>query len=249
MWKSGVLFLLAVAFIYGQIGKDLLLPDSVHVVGVVVDSEGEPIAKARIDHSNDYPKGLETDADGRFELVTRAPAVVVRKQGYRSQAARTQDAKELRIALEGSGEGSSYPVCLKNRSYVGIKGWLAEFRFPRVSNVRASKQSADIDYGIRAYFVETKSGPEGIRHGSGPQWSAGMPFNEDVWGSVAYQETTYDFNGIMIIDARGRYADGTRWRYLGKKGESASYSGVDAKTARILDQVLDGGCVQPAAVK
>ncbi|MCC6264879.1 MAG: carboxypeptidase regulatory-like domain-containing protein [Bryobacterales bacterium] len=248
MWKFGVLLLFAVALVHGQIGKDLLLPDAVRVAGVVVDSEGKPIAKAQIDHSNDYTQAHETDADGRFELVTRAPVVVVRKQGYRSQAARTQDAKELRIALEGSGEGSSYPICPKNRSYAGIGVW-ATLHFPRVPHVKVSRQRADIDYVARDYYIKTESGPRGIRHGSGPMWGFGIPFNEDVWGSVEYLETTYDFNGVTIIDARGQHADGTRWRYLGMVGESAFYSGVDAKTSRILDQVLDGGCMEPASVR
>lgn len=63
--------------------------------------------------------------------------------------------------------------------------------------------------------------------------------------SVEYEETTYDFEGLPIIDARGQLPDGQWWRYLGKFGESASYSGVDPAAAKVLDTVLDGACAKP----
>ncbi len=81
-------------------------------------------------------------------------------------------------------------------------------------------------------------------HGSGPLWSFGTPSDRDVWGSAKYEEVTYDVGGLTVIDARGQLPNGNRWRYLGKFGESASYSGIDGATAKILDQFLDGACLK-----
>ena len=88
------------------------------------------------------------------------------------------------------------------------------------------------------------NGVKGIRHGSGPNWSFGTPSDTDVWASVTYEETTFDFTSQTIIDARGQFSNGKRWRYLGTFGESASYADVDGPTAKILDQFLDGACLK-----
>jgi len=59
--------------------------------------------------------------------------------------------------------------------YEGIQGSGASFHFPRISDVKASRQGADTDYGARSYDIDTKQEPKGIRHGSGPLWSFGTP--------------------------------------------------------------------------
>jgi hypothetical protein len=74
-------------------------------------------------------------------------------------------------------------------------------------------------------------------------WSFGIPSALEAWQSVEYDEATYTNGNIAIIDARGQAANGKRWRYPGKFGESADYSDVDEPTARILDRVLDGACL------
>ena len=41
----------------------------------------------------------------------------------------------------------------------------------------------------------------------------------------------------------GEFANGRRWRSLGRFGETATYSDVDPATAKILDQLLDSACI------
>lgn len=247
MWRFALGIALAVACVHGQPIESLLLPQGRHIVGMVVDPDGTPVAEARIDHSGVRGRPTQTNAEGRFELDTRAPIVVIRKAGFRSELVRTQNAMPVRVTLHKLGDGQHFPICAKTGSYEGIDGWGASFQFPRVSGVKASPQGRDSDYASRDYFVETKSGPKGIRHGSGPMWSFGIPVDQDVWRSVDYEEITYDFDGRTILDARGRMSKGNRWRYLGKFGESAWFSDVDEATAKILDMVLDGACVKPTA--
>lgn len=116
-------------------------------------------------------------------------------------------------------------------------------RFPRVAGVKASRQGRDIDYTSRAYFVKTKAGPQSILHGQGSTWTLGAPADRIVWSSVEYEETLYDRKGTFFLDARGKFPNGLRWRYLGTIGESATYDNANEASARVLDQVLDGACV------
>ena len=161
----------------------------------------------------------------------------------------TQDAKDLRITLRKFDEERLFPTCSKTRPYIGIDGWGATLQFQQVNDVKASRQGQDLDYGARSYYIETKAGPKGIRHGSGPLWSFGMPSDQDIWRSVKYEEATYDFGGLTITDARGELSNGQWWRFLGKFGESASYSDVDEATAKILDGFLDTACSKSISVR
>jgi hypothetical protein len=97
---------------------------------------------------------------------------------------------------------------------------------------------------IRNYYVKTNRGPQGIRHGSGPMWSFGTPSDLDVWRSVKYEAVMYKVADWSIIDARGQFGNGNRWRNLVTFGESASYSDVDEETAKTLDRFLDGACLK-----
>jgi hypothetical protein len=92
MWKIVLQIILAVGCMRAQ---DLLLPQARHIVGTVVDQEGKPVVEASIGHPNDFRQTHQTDSAGRFEVDTRAPALVVRKAGFRSELVRTQDGAEV----------------------------------------------------------------------------------------------------------------------------------------------------------
>jgi hypothetical protein len=249
MWRIALSAILVLASAQAETVQNLLLPDARHIGGLVVDVEGKPIAEAQIDHSN--RRGLHrTDSDGKFEMDTRAPALVVRKVGFRSELVRTQTGAEVTVVLRKLSQGRTLPICSNSRHYEGIDGWTtSSLRFPRISGVKVSRQGHDVDYGIRSYYVETEQGRKGIRHGSGLMWSSGTPLDEDVWRSVKYEEDMFDVEGVTIIDARGQMANGDHWRSLGKVFESASYRDVDEETAKILDKVLDGACLKSAKPK
>ena len=158
---------------------------------MVVDSEGKPVAEARIEHSNDRRQANQTDANGRFELDTRAPIIVIRKAGFPGELVRTQDETELRVTLRKPTGNQTFPACSNNGQYEGIEGWAASFRFAMVSGINASKQGQDIDYGARSYYIDTDRGAKSIGHGSGPMWSFGMPLDRDVWRSVTCEGQLY----------------------------------------------------------
>jgi hypothetical protein len=121
--------ILTVSCLQGQPLGSLLLPEAHHIVGTVIDSEGKPVAEARIDHSNDHLKAHQTDPSGRFELDTRAPAIVIRKTGFRSELVRTPDAGGVRVTLRKLTDTKPFPSCSKTGAYVGIRGWEIHFSF------------------------------------------------------------------------------------------------------------------------
>ena len=215
----------------------------VHITGFVVDLSGNPVQGAAIVHAGRTMP--VTDAEGRFEVDTSAPAFVVRKSGFRSEFVRTNGANVPRITIQQLKETLTFPTC-SGGSLIGIKGWQSRFRFAKVRGVIAGPLGRDADYGQRFYSIETRQGRKSIWHGSGPSWGAGLPSDEFVWQSLKYDETVYAGGNEGILDARGEFANGNRWRSLGKFGETAVYSDVDEATARILDRFLDRACLSPA---
>jgi len=234
--------LLTAVLLCAQAYRDLLLPQTRTFSGTVSDADGKPIIGARIEHSDNHLETVQTDATGKFNLHTRAPAVVIRKAGYRSQWLLTTDISEVPIKLRPGDSNAQIRVCPRAEPCESITGWGAEFCFPRVPGVTASPQGQDIDYGIRGYVIDNSKA--GITHGSGGMWSIGLPFDTDVWRSAEYQEKVFGADPLITIDARGRTAAGKFWRSLGKFGESASYRDVGEADARLLDRVLDGVCVR-----
>lgn len=248
MWKVALGVMLSVVWMPAQTFRELLLPESRRIVGVVVEPDGRPVAEASVDHSNDH-REYQTDSDGRFVLDTRAPALVVRKAGFQSELIRTQNVTEVRVILRKATQNRVLPACGNSGRYEGLRGWAALLRFPRIPGVKASRQGRDIDFGVRVYYVNTGQTHKGIMHGSGPNWSYGIPSSLDVWRSVRFEETAFSAGGYTITDARGQLANDRRWRYLGRFGESASYSDVDETTAKVLDEVLDGACLSAGATR
>lgn len=224
--------------------RDLLLPQAVHIAGRVVDEGGNPIAGAGVDHvSIDALRSYETDKEGKFELDTMAPAFVVRKAGHRSAFVRTRPLADLRITLQILDR--IFPVCPATGEYLAIDQYGPSFQFPKTTDLKVKRGGCDIDYNTRIYYLHTGQGEKDIVHGAGPLWSFGPPVNQHVWASVKYEEVVYDVGGLAIIDARGEMPDGSRWRSLGKFGETATYEGMDEATAKILDQFLGSACLKP----
>jgi hypothetical protein len=243
-------FLLA-AILNGQADRDLRLPESRTIQGIVVDQDGTPVKDAEIGHAAipfvpGRSTNTNTDARGRFQVTTDAPLIVFRKPGYTSALLRTPDITskdQQQVVLRSTKR--SLPKCSKTGKYESLDGWHASFRFPPKPQIKVSKQGRDIDYGVRHYYVETPTGKVGITHGSGPMWSFGLPLDTDVWQSVTFEEDSFEVQGLRIVDSKGEWADGSRWRTLGKLGETARYSKVDKATAKILDEFMDDACIAP----
>ncbi len=233
---------LSLTILHAQPAGDFLRPQAHHVSGVVVDEAGLPVFNASIDYTQDrYPPS--TDKQGRFQIDTRAPAVVIRRTGYRSVFLPTEPTAEPRITLQAVAT-QPFRECPSKGDYVGIDGWQTWFRFLKIPGVSPSPEGRDSDYGYRSYSVEASGGPKRVFHGAGPMWGGGRPLVQYIWRSQKYDEIAYSAPFRQeIVDARGEFANGRRWRSLGRFGETATYSDVDPATAKILDQLLDSACI------
>jgi len=235
--------MLAIAILPAQAFGGVLLSEAVHIVGTVSDEEGKPIAGARIDHSGELLHLYQTDADGRFDLLTRAPAVVIRKDGFRGVLARTQQVGEIHVTLQRAVHDRPFPTC-SGRGRFGVGPWLeTSLWFARLPGVTAGRIVHDVDYAARSYSVASGSTSSVIQHGAGAMWGS-LPPDSDVWSSVTYTEDVWIGPEFFILRAGGKFEDSNRWGFIGSWGETASYSNVDEKTAKKLDQFLDTACVQ-----
>src|SRR5262245_30836714 len=221
-----------------------MLPSPVTLSGVVKDDSGAPISEVSIDHAG---SGIaKTDAQGRFEISTRAPAVVFRKSGFQSRYLHVEKDQSFGLSIRLDGPAPQAPECGRQSRCSSLDYFGSAFCLPKLPGIKISSQTNDIDYRMRLFWIDASTGKVGVRHGAGPMWGAGLPFDEDVWNATEYKETAYrDRDGFLIVDARGRSPDGKQWRDLGHFFESAAYRGVSQQEAIILDRLLDGVCVQP----
>jgi hypothetical protein len=218
--------------------KLLLLQAPQTVSGVIVDDAGKPVPEAHIDHSDVQAREqLFSDERGRFQIRTRAPALIVRKLGYDGQLVRlAQPAVTIRVVLRRSAR--RLPLCAAQCRTLDTRA--SAFCLPPVPRVRGGDPGHYEDTFVRAY---TLPGGQEMLHGAGPHWSLGIPYTGDVWESSDYAEHSYAASGVDVIDARGTSPGGKRWRYLGRYGESVTYYEADRETAVAFDRILDGACL------
>jgi hypothetical protein len=219
-----------------------MLSEAVHLSGVVRDVGGKPLADVWINHATlDHP-ALKTNAKGHFDIETRAPAIVFRKDGFSGRYYRVDRNANLEITLE---RAHPLTACSSSAACMSLKGFASIFCLPKVRGIKTLAQNNDIDYGTQWFVLRTSTGKKGIQHAAGPMWGMGL-LDEDVWSAVQYTETDYrDLEGFGVIDARGKSASGESWRVLGSFGESASYRMASEDEAKMLDRVLDGICLKP----
>jgi hypothetical protein len=223
--------------------KLLLLQAPQTVSGVVLDDSGHPVAGAHIDHSDVQAREqLFSDDRGRFQLRTRAPAVIVRKLGYDGRLVRLSNSLLIRVVLHRATR--RLPDCAAR--CLSLETSAGAFCLPTVAGVQAGEQGRYEDTFVRAFTLPHGSSAAEMLHGAGPHWSLGIPYTGDVWESSDYAEHTYAASGSDVIDARGTAPGGKRWRFLGRYGESVSYYEADPATAAAFDRTLDGVCLAPA---
>ncbi len=196
--------------VVGAAGQSML-PAPATLSGVVTDSDGKPLSNVWIYHTGVRVENIRTNAQGHFEIVTRAPAIVFRKQGFQSKYMRVEESRNLSIVLTGPAplmkECGAWGRCLT------LKGFRSSLCLPKVRGVQSGKQGNDIDYGQRWFWFETKRGKAGLQHAAGPMWGPGVPSDQQVWWSSDYREISYrDREGFSVIDARGTSPDGKLWQ-------------------------------------
>jgi hypothetical protein len=219
-----------------------MLPRATHLSGIVTDIDGKPLADVWIHHTGLQGQITKTNAEGRFEIETRAPAIVFRKDGFKGRYYRVEQDATVEVKIDPA---PPLKACPSSASCLSLKGFMSTFCLPKVRGVSVTAQGNDVDYGQRLFLIQTPRGKQGVQHAAGPMWGSGLPLDEDVWSAVEYHETDYrDLEGFLVIDARGKASNGQCWRVLGHAFETASYRKLSADEASLLDKVLDGVCLR-----
>jgi len=245
MWKA-IMAVLVVAS--GAQAYDDLLPEARHITGIVVDATGKPIVAATVDHTGDGDLH-QTDPSGRFELDTRAPAIVIWKAGYRSQLVRTQTGGDVQIILQT--EAREFPICSDARAYLGIDTSGARFQFLQRKGFLATNPEQLREGsrgGVRFYYIDSQPPLPGIQHLYVSDARFGRPPDQLVWESIKFEESILLAAGDdgAVLDSRGEDANGKRWRTLGKYGERVDYNEAVEEVASRLDEFLEGACLKSA---
>jgi hypothetical protein len=212
----------------GNFGETISYADVSAATAAELDKAIEGLCRARF-------SALVVDAEGmplEGVVVTGRAAtglrIAFRKTGFR--AAVVAPALGLVVTMQPA-DRPPFPRCKERRE--------TTFQLPGAGEGAAFR---DVDYNGRAYMVKTSSGKHYLQHGHGPMWSSGVPPGRYLEMSASYEESTYE-GGANITAARGVFADGTRWRFLGTFGETISYETKDGEAARRFDLMMDGVCL------
>jgi hypothetical protein len=218
--------------------------DTAHQFDRIIERACQTHVTAQVDGKDVFVSPVNVARDtarvpdgGVYEGYTSSSILVFRRLGYRSVV--VKPAEGLRIEMEPV---SPWPFKTCPRKW--NTGGSVIFQFPGRG---PDWPFRDVDYSGSNYIVKTRSGDHYLRHGYGPLWSGGTPSNYLIHPSTKYEEQTYSFGESQIAAARGRLADGTIWRFLGRFAETASYETKDPEAAKQLDAILDGVCLTEPA--
>jgi hypothetical protein len=235
-----------------------ILPEELVLSGIVLNSDGLPVAGAAVEGAWEFrPKGTDpfprgwvanfsfgdsvlvqygtvTNPDGSFSIKTWGPALVIRKPGYRSTRLLTADLQTTNLRITLIAAPAPPFLCSSTPRTLSLHEPL--FHFPR--NVAGIKP-----LGRTSFEIATSSGPKRAVHAWGGGVGGGSDVTDNLWFSNNYEETVHDYNGMWLVDARGRTADG-QWRGIGIPMEGISYSRLEPHEAALIDQFFDGMCLE-----
>jgi len=209
-----------------------------HLRGTVTDDAGIPIEGVRV---TTFLEETITDDEGCFLLEEPAALVRFSRNGYDPLTVLTEKT-DVRIILKENEQAQwKTPACgsVKARHLFDAGGPLA-FIVPKRTKIR---RVHDIDY----VEVSIKCEDSILSIGSGPHWSPGFPSPMLLERSKTVVER--DIVGpweFPVAEYRGELDNGTKWRFIGMFGQTASYRDVPPAVAECFDSVMDTLCwVEP----
>jgi len=175
------------------------------VRGQVVDSEGRPVADARVFNSGDAPARLETRSDpqGRFRLEglrTGRVAIIAEESGRLFAGVRTETGKEdllIQLSADGGPQGRVANPSDKRQSSEKERQALARWMLERLHSVPAA-QRADINFLIIRYMARLD--PDTALHWLDESGTARL--RQDVLFSIAEARIDADPEEAIALVAR-----------------------------------------------
>jgi hypothetical protein len=146
------------------------------------------------------------------------------------------------------------PACSCDRAYYQLPQGMVGLCFRKTPVVSAQSPARTLDTVERTYQLHLtrslwrwfRNRNDGVvLHGTGAAWGGETPPAWITNKALESHTILWKAGHVVLNDTRGRSADGTMWRNLGHKYESASYFGVPAEAAMKLDAFLDSICIGP----
>jgi hypothetical protein len=229
--------------------------DQQPAIGVVRSEAGKPLADVLV-CARTY-ECLKTDTEGRYDLHKLFPGkwdslilkrVIARfsHPGYKPNLRTYENTPSNFDVILSEGHVAPWIIspCSANERR---QGFAIKVLVPKGTKIA---EGHDIDY-VTINFRYGKSN-EWMSIGSGPNWSDGLPPSRYVRDSVSIEDRDVELplqyeryvNSVDAIDARGQSKDGTKWRYIGRVGESLSYGTKSEAAAKFFDSIIDSACYQ-----
>lgn len=218
------------------------------LTGTVRSKSGQPLSGVVV---MSRCRGVaETDVAGSFNLRPPSSAdcgkvVFFWAAGFLPQIKIVDEStKEIHAVLEESpSHGRIILACSETRTNGRRLGWLLRVPVPRGASVERSRGLHGAGWNIKV-----RSKKRRIKlNGYGGQYAHSYPSDDLILTATELTIQTWRSGKEEGVDLRGRASDGTRWRYFAVFGEEVQYSGVSDEEANMLDNIIDGACVEPPA--
>jgi hypothetical protein len=212
-------------------------PMTLPYTGTVTDAAGKPLPGVRViaGPSDD----THTDASGHFTLTKPRDLVRFSLAGYRPVTKLLSSLTAPLILQPAPERPHALPAC-PDAVKIDKRQANMSLRMP-LSRFAKIKMGADAEYHILAigYHVDW------MVHGSGAQWSYGVP--ELKWWKklVTVEERDIivdDAPSVSIADYSGMLQDGSHFRFVGMLDESISYVDATIDSAANFDGLLETLC-------
>jgi hypothetical protein len=211
-------------------------PFSLPFTGTVTDAAGKPIAGVRV---TSLPvDDSRTDASGHYTLTKPRDLVRFSMAGYRP-VTKTLASLSAPVIMQPATERprtiAECPAAVKNdkrQAHMTLRIALA-----REAKI---KSEANIDNPILA----VKYRVDWMIHGSGAQWTYGVP-EWKLWKefvTVEERDILVDDPAVTIADYSGLLRNGSHVRYIGVMGQSIAYTDAAADAAAYFDNLLETLC-------
>jgi hypothetical protein len=209
--------------------------------GTVKSASGKPVTQVLIIYGRSLNEITETDARGAFSLPHFGQVISFRRAGFRPLTKIVDSTMTtLNVTLEDAVATEwLIPSCAVVKGGWKRVGYSLRVPVPKGAVLRKGR---DIDYtsfSIGYGPAESRVWLSGIE---GPMASLGVPPEDWILKATEFSERSYRSGETVGFDMRGRLADGTYWRYVGRLGESVNYGGVSQEAAAFFDKILDSIC-------
>jgi hypothetical protein len=215
-------------------------PVTLPFTGTVTDAAGKPLDGVRV---NSAPfEDTHTDTTGHYTLAKPGDLIRFSLASYRPVTklfSRLTTPLIMQLASERPRALLECPEAVKKDKRQADMS--LRVSLPREAKIKAG---ADADNHMLAVGFHV----DWMVHGSGAQWSSGLP-DLKLWKQLVTSEerdiTVAADPGVTIADYSGLLQNGSHFRFIGMLGQTISYTDASVDSAAYFDGLLETLCWNP----